>query len=87
MGNVVRASGFAKLKPGRHRVGDRLYLQVTPTGVKSWVFRYKFAGPERQMGLGPRRHVSVTEAKRQAAALNTKLSPASTRSSGRSCRS
>ena len=62
MGNVVRASGFAK--PGRHRVGERLYLQVTQSGVKSWVFRYKFGGAERQMGLGPLRHASVSEAKR-----------------------
>lgn len=47
--------------PGRHRCGPNLYLQVTETGFRTWVFR--FASPEhrrsdgrkraREMGLGP----------------------------------
>jgi integrase len=38
---------------GRHRDGKNLYLQITPNGVKSWVFRYKVDGRERMLGLGP----------------------------------
>ena len=33
--------------------GDGLYLQVSPTGTKSWLFRYKVRGRTRVMGLGP----------------------------------
>jgi integrase len=32
--------------------GDGLYLQITPAGAKSWVFKYTLAGKAREMGLG-----------------------------------
>jgi integrase len=32
--------------------GGGLYLQVSATGTKSWMFRYAINGRERQMGLG-----------------------------------
>ena len=64
MKNVVAASEIAKMnEPGRYRVAERLYLQITPTGVRSWIFRYKRNGIERQKGLGPLRTVSLGEAK------------------------
>src|SRR5262249_57512348 len=53
-------------KPGRHPDGDGLYLQITPTGVKSWVLRYERAGKERMMGLGPARIFSLREARERA---------------------
>ncbi|HIB85049.1 MAG TPA: DUF4102 domain-containing protein [Chromatiaceae bacterium] len=37
---------------GWHLDGDGLYLQISPTGTKSWVFRYKIKGRERRQGLG-----------------------------------
>jgi hypothetical protein len=44
---VSRAS-----KPGYYGDGAGLYLQVSSTGTKSWIFRYSRAGKERQMDLG-----------------------------------
>jgi integrase len=42
-----------KQRPARFGDGDGLYLQVTPAGAKSWLFRYMSHGKEREMGLGP----------------------------------
>ncbi len=39
--------------PGRYADGNGLYLQVSPTGTKSWLFRYMIDGRAREMGLGP----------------------------------
>ena len=42
-----------KDRPARFGDGDGLYLQVTPGGAKSRLFRYMVHGNEREMGLGP----------------------------------
>jgi hypothetical protein len=34
-------------KPGRYGDGGGLYLQVKPSGAKSWLFRYKQRAPSR----------------------------------------
>lgn len=47
---------------GLHSDGGNLYLKVTPTGTKSWVFRYT-RGKTRMMGLGPYPDVSLAEAR------------------------
>jgi integrase len=46
--------------------GGGLYLQVSATGTKSWMFRYAINGRERQMGLGSLDAVDLAGA-RQAA--------------------
>lgn len=51
---------------GRYPDGGGLYLQITPSGGKSWIFRYHTAGRERQMGLGPLEFVSLAEAREKA---------------------
>lgn len=53
-------------KPGYYGDGARLYLQVSGTGTKSWIFRYERYGKERQMGLGPMHTVSLSEARDKA---------------------
>jgi integrase len=53
-------------KPGRHPDGDGLYLQITPTSVKSWVLRYERNGRERMLGLGTLRDFSLKEARERA---------------------
>ena len=53
-------------KPGRHPDGDGLYLQVTQSGVKSWVLRYERNGRERMLGLGTLRDFSLKEARERA---------------------
>ena len=39
-------------KTYRHRVADGLYLNVTPTGARSWVQRIMVEGKRRDIGLG-----------------------------------
>lgn len=48
----LRHPGGAR-RPVRFPDGAGLYLQITPGGAKSWLFRYMFQGKEREMGLGP----------------------------------
>ena len=54
-------------KPGRHADGGNLYLNVTKTGARSWVFMFKLAGRQREMGLGSVRDVSLAKARDLAA--------------------
>ena len=49
--------------PGRHADGGNLYLNVTKTGAKSWVFMFKYSGRQREMGLGSILHVSLAKAR------------------------
>jgi integrase len=53
-------------EPGRHHDGGGLYLAVSATGNKSWVFRYMFAKKPKEMGLGPLALVSLAEARAKA---------------------
>jgi hypothetical protein len=53
-------------KPGFYPDGRQLYLQVSPTGSKSWLFRFARQGRERWMGLGPYPDVSLAEARQKA---------------------
>ncbi len=46
-------------KAGRHADGGGLYLNVTESGAKSWVFMWKVAGKRREIGLGPLRDVPL----------------------------
>jgi integrase len=49
--------------------GGGLYLRVTPTGAKSWIFRYMFAGRSHDVGLGPTHTVTLAEARDAAREL------------------
>jgi integrase len=53
-------------KPGRYGDGHGLWLQVSPAGTKSWLFRYQREGRARQMGLGPVHTISLAEARIRA---------------------
>src|SRR5215471_11021758 len=46
--------------------GGGLYLQVSPSGAKSWVFRFRDAGRLREMGLGPAHTVTLAKARAKA---------------------
>ncbi|MBJ7485276.1 integrase arm-type DNA-binding domain-containing protein [Brevundimonas sp.] len=48
---------------GNHPDGNCLYLQVSPTGGKSWIYRYMVAGRSRDMGLGSLLDVTLAEAR------------------------
>ena len=63
----LTARQVAKLtEPGRYGDGAGLYLQVTPTGVRSWLLRYERGGCERAMGLGPVEDFTLEEARERA---------------------
>jgi integrase len=53
-------------KPGYYPDGGNLYLQVSPSGSKSWVFRYTRAGKPREMGLGSLTAFPLAEARQRA---------------------
>lgn len=52
--------------PGLFADGGGLYLQVTESGAKTWVYRFKLAGRRRDMGLGSLSTVSLAEARELA---------------------
>jgi integrase len=51
---------------GHYGDGGGLFLQVSASGAKSWVFRFKEFGRLREMGLGPTHTVSLAEARQKA---------------------
>lgn len=53
-------------EPGRHSDGGGLYLNVTPSGARSWVFMWKKDGKRREMGLGSTRSVTLARARERA---------------------
>ena len=53
--------------PGLYADGAGLYLQVTESGSRSWVFRFKAHGRTRDMGLGPLNTVGLAKARAIAA--------------------
>ena len=53
-------------KPGYYSDGAGLYLQVSATGSKSWIFRYVRGKKESQMGLGPLHTVTLAKAREKA---------------------
>lgn len=50
-------------KPGRHADGGGLYLEISPAGARSWIFRYRFGGRRRDMGLGSPPTVKLSDAR------------------------
>lgn len=69
MVNRLTAVKVATIKTsGMYADGGGLYLQVTASGSRSWVFRFKVNGRSRDMGLGPLNTVSLAEAREVAAA-------------------
>lgn len=52
--------------PGMFADGAGLYLQVTGSGAKTWIFRFQIAGRRRDMGLGALSTVTLAEARQKA---------------------
>jgi integrase len=65
--NKLSAVLVAKLSaPGYYGDGRGLWLQVSPSGSKSWVFRFTLAGKRREMGLGPLHTINLSAAREKA---------------------
>jgi integrase len=56
-----------RLGPGQHPDGGGLYLQVTGTGGRSWLYRYAMNGKEHRIGLGGASAVPLKLARQLAA--------------------
>jgi integrase len=66
--NKLSALGVTRAtKPGRHSDGGGLYLQVSPSGAKSWLFLYRQGKRLREMGLGGLIDITLAEARKKAA--------------------
>ena len=52
--------------PGRHPVGETLYLMVWPSGSKSWVQRLRIGGKRKDLGLGPYPAITLAQAREKA---------------------
>lgn len=79
---VSMARGIQKLsalqvdrtkKPGYYADGGGLYLQVTASGAKSWLFRFMLMSKAREMGLGSLRSLSLADARTAAADCRKQL--------------
>ncbi|WP_321856564.1 tyrosine-type recombinase/integrase [Paraburkholderia tropica] len=66
--SVARLTG-----PGYYCDGGGLYLQVSPAGARSWVYRFRHAGRLREMGLGGLRRVSLADARERAQGCRRQL--------------
>ena len=65
--NKLSAIGVSKeTKPGYHGDGGGLWLQVSTSGAKSWIFRFTLARRAREMGLGAVHTVGLALARTKA---------------------
>ncbi|TPM04524.1 integrase arm-type DNA-binding domain-containing protein [Mesorhizobium sp. B2-3-10] len=54
------------LKVGRHSDGGGLYLNVSPSGSKSWLFMWVKKGKRREMGFGAYPGITLASARKKA---------------------
>jgi integrase len=62
----LTARAAATTKPGRYGDGGGLYLVVSPSGARKWVYRFTYAGRVTEAGLGSANAVSLAEARTKA---------------------
>ena len=65
--SVVEINGIKE--PGLHWIRDNLYLNVTGSGTRSWLYRFMLNGKSRAMGLGSFPKISLAAAQRKVSAL------------------
>lgn len=53
-------------KPGYYGDGAGLYLQISKSSTKSWIFRFTLAGKQREMGLGALHTIGLADARAKA---------------------
>jgi len=65
----LSAAGISRLTTkGYYGDGDGLWLQITASGARSWVYRYRAQGRQREMGLGSTKVVTLARAREKALA-------------------
>src|SRR4051794_26253920 len=73
IGKLSPAAVIKTTRPGRYGDGAGLYLQVGPTGGKSWLLRYMKDGKQHEMGLDPLHTVGLAVARERARTARVKL--------------
>lgn len=72
---------------GRYGDGGNLYLNVSPTGSKSWSFIFRREGKDAERGLGPYPDVTIDDAREKASEyrrmLRQGIEPPKTRGTGK----
>jgi integrase len=69
--NALTAQGVKSLRtPGKYADGGGLYLVVSDTGSKKWVWRGVIDGRRRELGLGSATHVALSSARDEARSIN-----------------
>jgi integrase len=66
IGKLTSLSVRQARRRGLYGDGGGLFLQVSESGAKSWVFRFKNADRLRVMGLGPAHTITLVEARDRA---------------------
>ena len=79
MGKITALSAKVLSKPGRHGDGEGLYLNIAPSGSKSWVQRIVVDGRRRDIGLRPYPAVGLASARAIATTTVLPLPKAGTR--------
>src|SRR3954447_23274518 len=62
----LTARAAATTKSGRYGDGAGLYLVVSTSGARIWVYRFSFGGKVTEMGLGSASVVTLAEARDKA---------------------
>lgn len=65
--NKLTSRKVETAKPGRYGDGGGLWLVVSPSGAKKWVFRFTRGGRATEAGLGSVNAVSLSRAREKAA--------------------
>ncbi len=65
-GEEFTFAGEKRPLAGVYPDGGGLYLQVTESGAKSWIYCYRLLGRDREMGLGALNAVSLAAARHKA---------------------
>ena len=73
MGKLTATAVRSFNEPGRYGDGDGLYLNVGPSGGKSWIVRVQKAGRRRDIGLGSVAKVSLADARTRAAKVRSEV--------------
>ena len=70
---LTAASVKARKEPGQYSDGGGLYLQVSPSGTRSWLFRFTIFGKSRGMGLGSCDLMTLAEARETVGDLRKRV--------------
>ena len=73
VGKLTTREVATKRKQGRYADGAGLYLQVGPSGNKSWLFRYTRFGRHHYVGLGALHTVGLKDARERARQMRVML--------------